>query len=95
MEVRNFEADLELLFNDKIKNDDSFCKRLYSSITNIRWINKGIVFDCSFRYAGAIIADIRGSGNYMDWYLDGETASIDDEIYSELNKLGWKYEVLV
>ena len=92
---RDFEKAIELLFSDKIKNDDEFCKELWSALANVEWINDdSSIFSVGFRYAGALIADIRGSGSYMDWYCSGEYAKVSEHIEAELNKLGWKYEIL-
>ncbi len=91
--MRDFEEDLESVFGEKIKTSDEFCKSLWSALANIDWINEdGTEFGCTFRYAGAIIADIRETGSYMDWYCRGEYATVSDEIANELKKLGWTYK---
>lgn len=92
--MKTFENDILELFEDKIKKDDEFCKKLYSSITNITWKNKdGDIFDCGFRYAGGLISDIRDNKNesYMTWCLDGIYGVVDTEIEEELLKRGWTY----
>ena len=92
--TRDFEEDIKLLFEDNIKKDDNFCKELWGALANVKWINKdGKIFECSFRYAGGLIADIRESGSYMDWYCSYEYATISDYIAKQLSSLGWKYEV--
>lgn len=94
-DVNEFEKAIELLFSDKIKNDDEFCKELWSALANVEWINDdSSIFSVGFRYAGALIADIRGSGICMDWYCSGEYAKVSEHIESELNKIGWKYTIL-
>ena len=89
-----FENDLIELFEDKIKKEYEFCKRLYSSLTNVKWINKdSSTFECTFRYAGGFISDIRDNENenYMTWYLDGIYGIVDSEISNKLSKRGWEY----
>lgn len=93
--LRNFEEDIKTLFLEQIKNNDEFCKELWSALTNIEWINNdGSYFYCTFRYAGALIADIRESGGYMDWYCSSEYAKVSEYIEEKLNSLGWKYTLL-
>lgn len=90
--LRNFEEDIEILFSEQIKSDDEFCKELWSALTNIEWTNEdGSNFSCTFRYAGALIADIRESGGYMDWYCSSEYAKVSEYIENKLNSFGWKY----
>lgn len=94
--MRYFEDDLETLFKDRIKTSDEFCKSLWSALANVDWINEdGTEFGCTFRHAGAIIAEIRGDGGYMDWYCSGEYATVSDEIANELKKLGWTYKTSI
>ena len=63
---------------DKIRNDDVYAQNLYAALCNNRFreddvweVLKDNVWSCSWRSAGGIIADIRGSGDYMDWYCSG------------------------
>jgi hypothetical protein len=34
-------------------------------------ILKDQTWSCSWRYAGGIVADMRGEGDYIDWYCSG------------------------
>jgi hypothetical protein len=34
-------------------------------------ILKDEVWSCTWRYAGGIVADMRGEGDYIDWYCSG------------------------
>lgn len=93
VKMANFEKDIECLFKEDIKNSDDFCVELWSALANVEWTNKdGSDVKCSFRYAGEIIADIRGSGRYMDWYCGREYAIVSNRISSEMDKLGWTYK---
>lgn len=63
---------------DKIRNDDVYAQNLYAALCNNQFqeddvweVLKDNVWSCSWRSAGGIIADIRGSGDYMDWYCSG------------------------
>ena len=85
--------DITDLFRDKIKTDDTFCHKLWSSLTNVIWINKKekSSYEFSFRYAGVIIADVREDGSYMDWYNQSPAGLIDKDIVNSLKELGWTY----
>jgi hypothetical protein len=39
--------------------------------------------------AGGIVADIIRSGNYMDWYCNGNEGVVTDEIKLDLMMMGW------
>lgn len=88
----NFESDLKEIFSDRMKQDGDFCKQIWSSLANVTWKHKKsyIEYAESFRYAGGLIAEIRGEGDYMDWYCSGEYATVCDEIKKALAKKGWK-----
>lgn len=61
--------------NDFIKND------VWPILTDKRW-------SCSWRHAGGILADIRQSGDYIDWYCSGirNATDLDDISFRELSK---------
>ena len=61
----------------KVK-DDRYAQNLYAAMCNILWqrtdvfpILKDEFWHCSWRYAGGIVADMRGEGDYIDWYCSG------------------------
>ena len=83
--------DIIDLFGDKIKTDDTFCHRLWSSLTNVTWVNEHSSYEFSFRRVGAIIADIREDGSYMNWYNQSPSGTVDKDIERGLTKLGWTY----
>lgn len=90
--MRDFENDLATLFGDKIKTNDDFCESVWSALANVIWRNKdGSEFSCTFRYAGGLIANIRGQGDYLDWYCCGPYENVSDEISSGLSGLGWTH----
>jgi len=63
---------------EKIRQDDAYAQNFYAALCNQEWqeqdawqILSDRTWSCSWRTAGAIVADIRGSGDYMDWYCSG------------------------
>jgi hypothetical protein len=99
----NFERDLHR--SDKIAEkvqNLSYARDLYAALCNNEWVPKDVMellknegYNCSWRYAGSIVARLRGRGDYMDFYC----SSIDDyatsegvvtnEIEDDLNEIGW------
>lgn len=90
-EKPDFEKTLAEAFGERIKTDDAFCVDLWCALANVDWYHpaSGTEFSCSFRCAGGIIAEIRGSGGYMDWYCSGPAAEVSDFIRRSLKKRGW------
>jgi hypothetical protein len=63
---------------DKIRSDDAYAQNFYAALCNQSWYEQDVwevlcdrVWSCSWRGSGRIVADIRGSGDYMDWYCSG------------------------
>ena len=52
-------------------------------------ILKEDTWSCSWRYAGGIVADIEGKGDYMDYYCSGSEGHVFEEIEQDLFNLGW------
>ena len=82
---------------EKIKSSDEYAAKLYGALCNNRFTHDNVLdilnedqwWSCSWRYAGGIIADIRGKGDYLDWYCGGQEGVVVDEISDDLQKLGW------
>ena len=93
VELPGLEATLTGVFGERIKTDDKFCTELWSALANVEWIRleDGEIESYSFRAAGGLIAEIRGSGSYMDWYCCGPYAVVSEEIWRTLRKAGWHY----
>lgn len=91
--MTEFEQSLASAFGEKMKQDAEFCKDIWSSLANVIWKNKdGEEYSCSFRYAGGLIAEIIGKGDYMDWYCSGPYATVSEEIEEGMKKFGWTWE---
>lgn len=63
---------------EKVRGSDRYAQNLYAALCNTEWQNKALwptlkeqKWSCSWRYAGGIIADMQGKGDYIDWYCSG------------------------
>jgi hypothetical protein len=63
---------------EKVCGDQVYAQNLYAALCNNdfqrleMWpILNDQTWSCSWRYAGGIIADVQGKGDYMDWYCSG------------------------
>ena len=76
----NMEYDLRstLWICDKVKSSDSYAQNLYAAMCNMQFVKNDIWplikdqrWSASWRSAGGIVADMRESGDYIDWYCSG------------------------
>jgi hypothetical protein len=70
----------------KVRDNDVYAQNLYAAMCNQEWQYQDVwtvltdkTWSCSWRSAGSIIADIRGEGDYMDWYCSGMMQSHPDD----------------
>jgi hypothetical protein len=63
---------------EKVRASDSYAQNLYAAMCNNEFqrvavmpILKNQRWMCSWRHAGGIVADLRGTGDYIDWYCSG------------------------
>ena len=85
-----FKNDLKVAIGDKIKDND-ICKQIWCALANVDWVHKetGEIASYTFRGAGYLIADLRGEGDYLDWYCCGNDSTVSDFIRRSLKKKGW------
>ena len=95
---------------EKVRESDVYAQNLYAAMCNNEFTKNEVwpilqeeIWNCSWRYAGDIIADILDEGNYLDWYCSGmggptgdmgasgylPEGLVSDEIRDDLLKLGW------
>lgn len=75
----------------KVRASEAYAQNLYAAMCN-RDFRKNEVWSqlkdqtwsCSWRYAGGIIADMRGEGDYIDWYCSG-IQGMDDDQFQDLD----------
>jgi len=74
----------------KIQSSEMYAQNLYAALCNNQFqkidnwcILSDEMWSCSWRYAGGIMANIRGEGDYMDYYCSGigtaELTPIEDD----------------
>lgn len=79
---KHFDLESELKNCDwivkKVRDNESYAQNLYAALCNNEFVKNEILpilkedtWSCSWRYAGEIVADIIGSGDYLDWYCSG------------------------
>lgn len=102
---QNFNLERDLYRSDKIADkvqNLAYARDLYAALCNNTWIHKDVMeilknegYNCSWRYAGGIVARLRGKGDYMDFYCSSiddyatPEGTVTDEIMNDINELGW------
>lgn len=78
---------------DKVRASEVYSQNLYAALCNNDYVKVDLEdtpenilslledgrrkWSCSWRYAGGIIADMRGGGDYIDWYCSGIRGGMD------------------
>ncbi len=81
-DVRANNLEYDLLTTDwiltKVRERDDYAQNLYAALCNndfqrndVMPILKSETWGCSWRSAGGIVSDMRGEGDYIDWYCSG------------------------
>lgn len=78
----------------ELARSELFAGLLYAALCNTTWRRVGSdqVWHCSWRYAGKLVAGLRGEGSYLDWYCWGHEAEVDEQVLLEIEALGWQLE---
>ena len=91
----------------KVRAGEVYAQNLYAAMCNNVWQEQAMweilrdeTWRCTWRSAGSIVARIRGSGDYMDWYCSGTLQGnqtgfvgegyITDEVRQDLAQIGWR-----
>jgi hypothetical protein len=85
----------------KVRASEAYAQNLYAAMCNRDFqrndvwpVLKNETWSASWRYAGGIVADMRGEGDYMDWYCSGIQGELSAEELAEMtaeqiNRLQW------
>ena len=80
---------------DKVKGDEVYAQHLYAAMCNNDFTKNDVIpiltekrWGASWRSAGGIVADMRGEGDYIDWYCSGirDAKELDDAEFQALTK---------
>jgi hypothetical protein len=78
----------------KTRSSEIYSQHLYAALCNNAFLKlevmtllKNDYWSCSWRYAGGIIAKMRGQGDYIDWYCSGIIEEPTEEVWES-----WTYE---
>jgi len=83
---------------EKVRSREDYARKLYAAMCNIRWQYQEVMpilqdrwWTVSWRSSGGVVADIRGSGDYLDWYCSGNEGVVDPEIAEDMAVIGWHW----
>ena len=91
-------------FVTKVRDSKTYAQNLYAAMCNMRWqkvdvmpIIKDEFWTCSWRSAGSVVATLRDSGDYLDWYCSGMggLAGYDEHEDEAVNDRGYVPESVV
>ena len=85
-----FERDLESAFGPLIRESDEAAEEAYAAICNNDWTHiSGETAGYTLRASAALIARLRGSGNYNDWYCSGGGGHVSERFAKAMAEFGW------
>ena len=108
--VFNLERDLRRTdwIITKIRAQEIYAQNLYAALCNNNFapkdmwaILKNLTWNCTWRYAADMVADIRHDNSYINWYCSGtgfkgvdfagfvEESFVTDEVNHDLEEIGW------
>jgi len=93
--IAALEAAVERALGARLRSDEAVCRAMWSALANIDWTHAdGSTVGYTFRGAGHLVAEIRGEGNYMDWYCSGPYATVSEEIEAAMAREGWTHRLM-
>jgi hypothetical protein len=96
-------------FRAKVQASEDYSQNLYAAMCNNDFqklepwpLLTDESWNCSWRRAGGIVADLRHEGDYLNWYCSGimeeghyisgyvQEGVVTEEIQADLKELGWQ-----
>jgi len=66
-------------------------EQVWCALSNVDWVHEnGDTVSYSFQAAGDLIAAIRGSGDYIDWYCCGPEGVVSGDVEEAMVREGWR-----
>jgi hypothetical protein len=108
--VFNLERDIRSTnwIISKVRDQEIYAQNLYAALCNNEYVPqdvwgilKNIHWDCTWRYAASLVAEIREDDSYIDWYCSGtgfqgtdftgfvEESYVTEEVEYDFNQIGW------
>lgn len=88
-----FEVAINETLGYLMRSDDDLCKEVWCALANTGWRNlEGDDALYSYRAAGDLVAAIKGTGMYTDWYCCGIPKTISERVEIALNSVGWFHD---
>ena len=92
----------------KVRDQEIYAQNLYAALCNNNFapkdmwaILKNLTWNCTWRYAADLVADIRDDNSYINWYCSGtgfkgtdfcgfvEESYVTDEVIADFDSIGW------
>lgn len=87
-----FEALLQGVLGGRVRRSESNAVELWSALANTIWQGpQSEQVRYTFRSAGDVVAQLRGEGEYTDWYMSGPPGQVADWIAMSLAGHGWTW----
>lgn len=85
-----FEMSVSRALGEQIASDDAVACEMWCALANVDWKHaSGDTASYSFRAAGDLVAAVRGSGMYMDWYCCGPYPVVSGRVAEAMRAEGW------
>jgi hypothetical protein len=85
-----------------VRATESYAQNVYAALCNnafqkleIMPVLRDEIWSCSWRYAGGIVALLRGEGDYMDWYCSGIRGDPKEIDYAAAEAQGFEVQKYV
>lgn len=82
---------------EKIQTNEMYAQNMYAAFCNNVFMKEEQEWSCSWRAAGRFISEVRGEGDYIDWYCSGmfereghvAESVITPEVQADITLCGW------